>query len=124
MKIYNIPTGKIAIMNGDKGKLEFLSIGDYGATNNVKADFLGLTKEIDGVPNGEIMPLEEKWVVTISSQYSCVSNCKFCDVPKVNNGTVTTKTTFWGIQIPSGTLAGTYTGQNTITAVLGEIANW
>ena len=86
MKIYNIPTGKIAIMNGDKGKLEFLSIGDYGATNNVKADFLGLTKEIDGVPNGEIMPLEEKWVVTISSQYSCASNCKFCDVPKVNNG--------------------------------------
>lgn len=46
------------------------------------------------------------------------------NVPKVNNGTVTTKTTFWGIQIPSGTLAGTYTGQNTITAVLGEIANW
>ena len=86
MKIFNVPTGKICIKEFDKGKLEFLSIGDYGSTNNVKADFLGLTKEIEGVPNGEIMPLEEKWVITISSQYSCLSNCKFCDVPKVNNG--------------------------------------
>lgn len=86
MDIHNVPTGKIAIMDGDKGKLEFLSIGDYGRVNNVKADFLGLTDDIEGVPNGEIMPLEEKWVVTISSQYSCASNCTFCDVPKVNNG--------------------------------------
>jgi 23S rRNA (adenine2503-C2)-methyltransferase len=86
MKIFNVPTGKICIRQFDKGKLEFLSIGDYGSVNNVKADFLGLTKEIQGVPNGEIMPLEEKWVITISSQYSCISNCKFCDVPNVNNG--------------------------------------
>ncbi len=86
MKVFNIPTGKICIKDCDKGKLEFLSIGDYGAENNVKADFLGLTKEIEGVPNGEIMSLKEKWVVTISSQYSCSSNCRFCDVPKVNKG--------------------------------------
>jgi len=86
MKIYNIPTGKICIKDCDKGQLEFLSIGDYGATNNVKADFLGLTDEISGVPGGKIMPLEEKWVITISSQYSCASNCRFCDVPRVNNG--------------------------------------
>lgn len=86
MKIYNIPTGKICIKDCEKGKLEFLSIGDYGKSANVKADFLGLSDEIHGVPSGEIMPLQDKWVVTISSQYSCASNCRFCDVPKVNGG--------------------------------------
>lgn len=32
------------------------------------------------------MPLEEKWVVTVSTQYGCSMNCKFCDVPKVGKG--------------------------------------
>jgi 23S rRNA (adenine2503-C2)-methyltransferase len=83
MKIYNVPTGHICIMEGEKGKLEFLSVGDYGKEKNLKADFLGLTKEIEGVPHGELLPLEEKWVITISSQYGCEMGCRFCDVPKV-----------------------------------------
>lgn len=82
-----VPTGNICIAEGAKGKdIEFLSIGDYGRNLNVKADFLGLTKDIEGVPNGSIMPLEEKWVITISTQYGCSSNCIFCDVPKVGPG--------------------------------------
>ena len=81
-----VPTGNICVMNGDKGKLEFLSIGDYGKEANIKADFLNITRELNGVPNGEIMPLTEKWVVTISTQYGCSMNCKFCDVPKVGKG--------------------------------------
>lgn len=81
-----VPTGNICIMEGDKGKLEFLSIGDYGRDANVKADFLGLTDEINGVPNGEIQSLTEKWVITLSSQYGCSMNCTFCDVPKVGPG--------------------------------------
>ena len=48
MKVIKVPTGKICIDQFDKSQLEFLSIGDYGAENNVKADFLGLTKEIQG----------------------------------------------------------------------------
>jgi len=32
------------------------------------------------------MSLEEKWVITISTQYGCSMNCKFCDVPKVGSG--------------------------------------
>jgi len=40
------------------------------------------------------------------------------NIPKVNNGTVTTKTIWWGIQIATGTVAGTYTGVNTITSVI------
>ncbi|WP_206459370.1 Fe-S-oxidoreductase [Anaerovorax sp. IOR16] len=86
LKNLKVPTGDICIMQGEKGKLEFLSIGDYGKNANVKADFLGITRDIDGVPNGEIQPLEEKWVVTISTQYGCNSKCRFCDVPKVGNG--------------------------------------
>ena len=32
-------------------QLEFLTVGDYGKENNIKADFLGLSKEINGVEN-------------------------------------------------------------------------
>lgn len=82
-----VPTGNICTMVGEKGlPIEFLSIGDYGKNLNIKADFLGITKELNGVPNGEIMPLSEKWVITISTQYGCSMNCKFCDVPKVGKG--------------------------------------
>jgi protoporphyrinogen oxidase len=73
-------------MQGEKGLLEFLAIGDYGKDSNIKADFLGITRELNGVPNGEIMPLSEKLVVTISTQYGCSMGCKFCDVPKVGKG--------------------------------------
>jgi 23S rRNA (adenine2503-C2)-methyltransferase len=86
IKNISVPTGNICIMQGDKGKLEFLSIGDYGKNQNIKADFLGITRDLNGVPNGDIMPLSEKWVVTISTQYGCSMGCKFCDVPKVGKG--------------------------------------
>jgi 23S rRNA (adenine2503-C2)-methyltransferase len=85
-KNIQVPTGNICIMQGEKGKLEFLSIGDYGKQANIKADFLGIERELNGVPNGDIMPLTEKWVVTVSTQYGCSMNCKFCDVPKVGKG--------------------------------------
>ena len=85
-KIIKVPTGYIAINDFSAGKLEYLSIGDYGQTKNIKADFLGITEEINGVPNGDIMPLEEKWVITISTQYGCSMGCTFCDVPKVGRG--------------------------------------
>ena len=81
-----VPTGNICIMTGEKGMLEFLSIGDYGKTANVKANFMGINRELNGVPNGEIMPLTEKWVITISTQYGCSMGCKFCDVPRVGAG--------------------------------------
>ena len=86
LKNIKVPTGNICVMQAEKGKLEFLSIGDYGQNSNIKADFLGITRELNGVPNGQIMPLEEKWVVTISTQYGCSMGCKFCDVPKVGKG--------------------------------------
>ncbi len=86
MKIIDVPTGKIVVDDFSKGKLEFLSIGDYGQDANIKADFLGMERPIHGVPNGKIMPLEEKWVITISTQYGCNMKCSFCDVPMVGPG--------------------------------------
>lgn len=79
MEIVKTHTGKIFV---DKdNRLEFLTVGDYGKENNIKADFLGLTKEISGVMNTDV-DLSEKWVATISTQHGCPMKCKFCDCPK------------------------------------------
>lgn len=72
-------TGKI-YYNPLRG-LEFLTVGDYGKENNIKANFLGLTKEIDGVVHHEV-DLRNKWVATISTQKGCPMSCTFCDVHK------------------------------------------
>ena len=83
MHKYPIPTGYLFVNTYEKGQLETLSIGDYGKPFNVKADFLGYTKPIAGTPNTYCMPLSEKWVVTLSTQYGCPQKCTFCDVPNV-----------------------------------------
>lgn len=79
MKTVLTHTGKIYV--DTEHRLEFLTVGDYGKENNIKADFLGLTKEINGVENTAV-DLSKKWVATISTQKGCPMNCKFCDVPK------------------------------------------
>jgi len=81
-----VPTGNIIITEGSKGKLECVSLGDYGKDVNLKADFMGLTRNINKVQHTKMLPLTEKWVVTVSTQYGCSMNCKFCDVPKVGKG--------------------------------------
>lgn len=86
IKNIKVPTGNIMIVSGNKGNLECLSIGDYGKEVNLKADFMGLARNIEHVEHQEMLPLTEKWVITISTQYGCSMNCKFCDVPKVGKG--------------------------------------
>lgn len=83
MKVSKIPTGYLFSQDYSKGELETLSIGDYGKHVNIKADFLGYTRELNGVPNANCMPLQEKWVITLSTQYGCPMKCTFCDVPKI-----------------------------------------
>lgn len=79
MEIIKTHTGKIYVDR--ENQLEFLTVGDYGKENNIKAEFLGLSKEINGVANTEVN-LAEKWVATISTQKGCPMQCKFCDCPK------------------------------------------
>jgi 23S rRNA (adenine2503-C2)-methyltransferase len=86
LKNLQVPTGNILIVEGQKGKLEMLSLGDYGKDVNLKADCLGLSRDIVRVEHGPLLPLTEKWVVTISSQYGCSMGCSFCDVPHVGPG--------------------------------------
>ena len=83
-----VPTGNILVLQTREsiGKLEMLSLGDYGKNVNLKADFMGLDRKIGKVEHTALLPLEEKWVITISTQYGCAMGCQFCDVPKVGKG--------------------------------------
>ena len=81
-----VPTGNILIVSGYNGNLELVSLGDYGKEHNIVADFMGLNRDIQQVKHTKLLPLEKKWVITISTQYGCSMGCKFCDVPKVGPG--------------------------------------
>lgn len=85
-KHYRVPTGDILVVRGEKGSLEMVSLGDYGKEVNIRAKFLGLNRDIAQVQHTKMMPLSEKWVITISSQYGCSMGCDICDVPKVGPG--------------------------------------
>lgn len=82
----SVPTGDILIVEGTRGRLEMLSLGDYGKDVNLKCDAIGLERELSQVIHTNLLPLTEKWVITISTQYGCSMGCKFCDVPKVGPG--------------------------------------
>lgn len=82
----SVPTGTILVVGGDHGDLELISVADYGKEKNLKADFLGLTRDVNGVPHGDTLPLSEKWVITVSTQYGCSMRCTYCDVPMVGPG--------------------------------------
>jgi 23S rRNA (adenine2503-C2)-methyltransferase len=94
-KIIDIPTGKIIIDEYSRGPLETLTIGDYGKSKNIKAHFLGFDKEINGVANGKCMPLSEKWVMTLSTQYGCQMSCLFCDAHNIKFGG---NASFWDLK--------------------------
>lgn len=73
-----VPTGDILIVEGDRGKLECLSLNDYGKDVNLN--------QHKKVVHTGLLTLAMKWVVTISSQYGCSMGCRFCDVPRVGPG--------------------------------------
>ena len=75
----DVPTGSILVLQGEKGKLELVSLGDYGKDVN-----LNKTGAVED--NTPLLPLTDKWVLTISTQYGCSRGCHFCDVPRVGKG--------------------------------------
>jgi 23S rRNA (adenine2503-C2)-methyltransferase len=85
-RLIETPTGHIAIVHGERGLLECLSLGDYGKDVNIKCDAMGLERIPNSVRHTALLPLEDKWVVTVSTQYGCSMGCTFCDVPKVGPG--------------------------------------
>jgi 23S rRNA (adenine2503-C2)-methyltransferase len=85
LQYIRVPTGAILVVEGDNGyKYEVVSMGDYGKEYNLKCDSMGLSRDIEKVVHVKQLPLEEKWVISLSTQTSCKSNCIFCDVPKVS----------------------------------------
>ena len=48
----------------------------------------------------------------------------YIHVPKPISGTPTTRNTWWGILIPDGTVAGAYSGENTITTMKSDVLDW
>lgn len=74
-----VPTGHILTMQGAKGRVETVSMGDYGKDVNLNKDL----RVDDHYP---LLPLTDKWVITISTQYGCSMGCQFCDVPRVGKG--------------------------------------
>jgi 23S rRNA (adenine2503-C2)-methyltransferase len=76
--LLTVPTGDILVVDGAKGALECLSLADYGQSVNLN--------QHKPVVHGPLLPLTEKWVCTISTQYGCSMGCSFCDVPRVGPG--------------------------------------
>lgn len=66
-----VPTGDILVVRGSAGKLEMLSLADYGQHVNLNQN----KPVVDGTP---LLPLTEKWVITVSTQYGCSMGCQFC----------------------------------------------
>lgn len=73
---------------------------------------------------------KQKYALAASTAYSSATALTTSAVEvelnlaKPTSTTAVTKNTWWGIEIPSGTLPGEYTGENTITAIKGETADW
>lgn len=101
------------------------------ATGNV-----GLDQELSGTnltdgSTGVIPVANQKYALAGSTSYASGTalsgtptevelNCQKTSV----TGSPATKDTYWGILIPASVPPGPYTGQNTVTAVLGETAGW
>jgi len=101
---------------------------------------VGLDHEVYGPTNmctdfptcsGYTIPIGyQKYGLTSSTSYSSGTSLTASateietDIPKITDGTATTKTLWWGIQIPTGTEFGVYNGSITISGVKGETSGW
>lgn len=118
-ELVTTPTGNVGLDQSHQG-------------TNMCTDYNGTTNPTCASTIGTAIPVSKQKYNTTSTAYAAVENVALTtsavevelNVPKVRNGTVTTKSTWWGITIPSGTLAGVYNGLNTIVAISGETANW
>lgn len=101
------------------------------ATGNV-----GLDEELSGTNltdggSGVIAVAKQKHALASSTAYASGTALSGTPIEYELNcfkttvsGSPQTKNTWWGIEIPAGIPPGAYTGTNTLTAVLGETANW
>ncbi|RJR25542.1 hypothetical protein C4578_01385 [Candidatus Microgenomates bacterium] len=105
------------------------------ATGNVGLDQelsgTNMCTDYPGCAGSTIAVGSQKWALSSATGYGgATALTGIADEAELNclkttsSGTPQTKSTYWGLLIPDGTPPGTFTGENTITAKLGETANW
>ena len=110
--------------------VDLTSTVDIQATGNV-----GIDAELSGTDltdGGNTIPVaNQEYASTASVLFGSgtdlsgvATEVEFNIAKTTVSGTPAEGTSYWGLLVPGGTLPGSYTGTNTITAVLGEVAQW
>jgi len=113
------PTGNVGLDQEHQGIPKMCT--NYHATTNP------LCATVSGT---QIDVTKQKYALAASTNYAdgtSLTSSKVeveINIPKVTTGTPTTKSTYWGIEIPPNTLPGEYKGMNTIYAKIAELADW
>ncbi len=83
-----------------------------------------------GSPNTPIAVANQKYSLSESTAYSVGTALTALpvevelNVPKTTSVIQSFKNMWWGLLVPVGTIPGSYTGINTVTAIKGEVVNW
>ena len=113
------------------GQLTTSTKGNTGLNANVKAMSATLCTNYPTCTGGTPITIGyQRYSLTSSTAYTSGTTLTTSDVlmslliPKQTTASPNTKITYWGIQIPSGTLPGVYTGLIRFTYAASPSANW
>lgn len=105
--------------------------GNVGLDVLIKANTANMCTNYSTCTGGTPIPItHQRYALAASTTYasgtalSTTNTEAELNVQKQTSATVPSKKTWWGIQIPTGTVAGVYNGLNTLTYTMGETANW
>lgn len=122
----------VGAMNNPLDKvLTTIPTGNVGIDIQVKANTATMCTNYATCTGGTPIPITyQKYALATSTSYASgigltTSNVEAeLNVQKQTSATIPSKDTWWGIEIPSGTIAGVYNGLNVITYILGETTGW
>ena len=105
--------------------------GNVGLDVLIKANTANMCTNYSACTGGTPIPItHQRYALAASTSYasgtalSTTNTEAELNVQKQTSATVPSKKTWWGIQIPTGTVAGVYNGLNTLTYTMGETADW
>jgi len=73
-----LPSGRIFLLRGGKCVIECTEMRDVSVDGKLHAEVR--TSLDPHVIWRHLVPFEEKWLLTVSTQYGCPHKCQFCDV--------------------------------------------
>ena len=78
-EVYYLPSGRVFVgQTKDNYKIEFTEMRDVAVDGKLHKEVREETEASKIWPH--LVPYEEKWLLTVSTQKGCAFNCKFCDV--------------------------------------------